>query len=212
VTTFVDAAVIRKKTEADTAYIANKSRNLDMWWTGLVGAGGIGGAVAVLTEPVLASPFAGVCAAMALVVFHRATRIRLAKARVDSAWKSALSADLHTPGGEPVKFVNFIDEWRGVVVSHKDGSRTVLPWDALENGRGEVIVNDENGERSFESARLKRWSSVKWKTDDGRVGTLRGVNTHLGGDSSYDTIMLTLKMDDGSEVQENINLLTPVAR
>jgi hypothetical protein len=79
-------------------------------------------------------------------------------------------------------------------------------------GRGEVIVCDKKGDRSFEAARLKRWSSMKWKTDDGRVGTLRDINTLLGYESSYDTITLTLKMDDGSEVQENINFLTPVAR
>ncbi|MCS4088973.1 hypothetical protein [Rhizobium sp. BK176] len=208
----IDAAVIRKKTEADTAYIANKSRYLDMWWVGLVGAGFIAGAVAYLTEPLLASPFAGVCAALALGIFHRASRIRLARARVNNAWKSALPTDLHTAAGEPVKFVAFIDEWRGVVVSHQDGSRVVLPWDGLENSRGEVIVNDGEGQRSFEAARLKRWSAVKWKTDDGRVGTLRGISTALGYESSYDVTTLTLKMEDGSEVQENINLLTPVAR
>jgi hypothetical protein len=87
-----------------------------------------------------------------------------------------------------------------------------LPWDALENGRGEVIVRDDKGDRSFEAARLKRWSSVKWKTDDGRVGTLRDINTSVGYESSYDVTRLSLKMDDGSEVLENIDFLTPVPR
>lgn len=210
-THFVEAAAIRKKTEADTAFIADKSRHLDIWWAGVVGAGFIAGAVA-FTEPVLASSFAGVSAALALAIFRRASRIRLARARIDSAWKAALPLDLHTPGGEPVNFVRFIDDWHGVVVSHKDGSRQALPWDALENGGGGAIVRDEKGDRSFEAARLKRWSAVKWKTDDGRVGTLRAVDTVLGYESSYDITRLTLKMDDGGELTENINYLTPVAR
>lgn len=211
-THLIDATVIRKKTGADTDYIANKSKCLDMWWAGLVGVGFIAGAVAYLTEPVLAAPFAGAGAALALGLFHRASRIRHARNRVNNVWKSVLPSDLHTPGGEPVKFVSFIDEWSGVVVSHQDGLLSVLPMDGLENGRGEVIVNDDKGDRSFEAARLKRWSSVKWKTDDGRVGTLRGVNTDLGYESTYDVTTLSLKMDDGSEVQENISFLTPVAR
>lgn len=208
----VDASAIRAKVAGDSEYVLSKGRNLDMWVACTLAFGFIGVGTAFTVDPVLAGPFLGIATAIALQVGYRVTRIKAARKRISAAWKSALPIhDLHTPSGESVKFVRFYDDWHGVVVEHKDGERQLLTLDALMDGRGETVVDGGRGEKSLDAARLKRWSNVNWKLEDGRVGSLREVVT-FGYSESCDVTMLTLKLTDGSVVSEDIDLLTPVGR
>jgi class 3 adenylate cyclase len=119
-------------------------------------------------------------------------------------------ARLHTMSGEPVKYVRYDDTFQVVVVDHRDGTRLRVPLGALVNGRGDKIVHDEEAEASLEATVLKRWSQAKWRLDDGRVGTLRDVVTFASSDYVNIT-KLSLKLDDGSVITQDIRLLTPVA-
>lgn len=206
---YVDATALRSKLSVDTEFVNAQGRNFDMWVACFLASGFVAVGVATTVDPVLSTPFAAVASVLALYVFYRMFRIRSVRARVDAAWKSAFSGcDLHTPSGESVEFISYNDTYRTVWVAHKDGKRQELPLDALVDGRGQKVVHDAESDASLTAAILKRWSSVRWKLDDGRVGTLREVVTV--GYEYFDTTKLSLKLDDGNVVSEDIKLLTPV--
>jgi hypothetical protein len=208
----IEASSIHAKVAREKDYVLSKGKNLDMWMASILAFAFIGVGSAITTDSFLSTMFLAFSAVLAVKFVGRVFRIKAARGVVDAAWKSALPLEeLHSPSGERVKFIRFRDNWSFVEVEYDDGERQRLPLDTLFTGSGEKIVYEEHAPWTPDIARQRRWSNVNWRLDDGRTGFLRDV-VSFGNGEDLAVTLLTLKLEDGNVVTENIDLLTPVAR